>query len=91
MRLLPRASSAVLALPLAACVSAAPLELAHDHPASPNATSGLIGTPAAFDAYKTPTEFEARAAADASAPPTDHRGHGGMQHGSAPQPGGRTR
>jgi hypothetical protein len=91
MRLLPHASLAMLALGLTACVSAAPLELADDHPASPAAASGLIATPSAIEAYKSPDDFVARAAADASAPPSSHAGHGGhagMQRGSMQMGGG---
>jgi hypothetical protein len=91
VRPLPHAALATMALGLTACVSAAPLELADDHPANPAAASGLIATPSAIEGYKSPNDFIARATADANAPPSSHAGHGGhagMQRGSMQMGGG---
>jgi hypothetical protein len=77
MRLLPPAHLAALAFGLTACVGAAPLELADDHPANPKAASGLVDAPTAIGDYASADDFAARAAADA----TSAGGHGGMQHG----------
>jgi hypothetical protein len=79
-----------LALGLAACVSATPLELSPDNPANPRAPSGQVGGSTALDDYKSPTDFQARAAADRATsehamPSMQHGGMAGMQHGGAPQ------
>jgi hypothetical protein len=74
---------AAATLGLAGWVSAAPLQLPDDHPASPKASSGFVETPTAIADYKSADDFAARAAAAANAP----AGHGGvsgmsgMQHG----------
>jgi hypothetical protein len=64
---------------LAACVSAAPLQLPDDHPASPAAAAGLIDIPTAIAGYKSPDDFMARSAADTNAPAG---GRAGMRHDS---------
>lgn len=89
MKSLSALSLAAAAFGLAACISAAPLELSNDHPANPKGTAGLVATPAALEDYKTSDDFSARAAADAEAPAG---GHQGMQHGGmAMPPSGGTR
>jgi hypothetical protein len=80
-----RALALVGPLLVAGCISAAPLELADDHPAKPEASSGLVGIPTTLDGYKTVTDFAARAAAEPDSPGghAHHVGHAGMQHGAA--------
>jgi predicted small lipoprotein YifL len=73
---------AVAALGLAACMSATPLALPDDHPASPMAASGGVDTATAIANYKGADDFAARALAE-----THSGGHDGMQHGSMPSGG----
>ncbi len=87
------------ALALSACVAAAPLHVPEDHPANSKGPAGLTGSPVALDEYRTPKDFDARAAADANAPSGGHAGHGamnmpgmsGMQHGGMTMPPGGSR
>ena len=74
MRLPSKLALAAAALGLAACVSAAPLQLPDDHPASPTAAPALLDAPTAFADYKSADHF----AAGASAAATPSGGHAGM-------------
>jgi Cu/Ag efflux protein CusF len=65
---------------LAGCVEARPLHLADDNPASPRASEGLVASPAALEAYRTPEQFASAAAEDAKTAAGD--GMAGMNHGS---------
>jgi hypothetical protein len=73
MRSSSKLALAAAALGLAACVDAAPLQLPDDHPASPNAASGLIGTSTAIADYKGADDFAA-----SSADAMTSSGHAGM-------------
>jgi predicted small lipoprotein YifL len=91
MRLPRYLALAAAAVGLTACVSAAPLRLPDDHPASPKAAAGRVDTPTAIADYKGPDEFAARAAADAkssggrgSMPGMSGMKHGGMDQGAMP-------
>jgi hypothetical protein len=69
---------AAIALALSGCVSASPLVIGDDNPASPTATSGLVETSTAIDDYKSGEDFAGRAESDAKAQPPGHMSHGGM-------------
>jgi hypothetical protein len=67
-----------ITLALSGCVSAAPLVIGSDNPASPAATAGLVGTSTAIDDYKSVEDFAERTAGDASAQPPGQMWHDGM-------------
>jgi hypothetical protein len=67
-----------ITLALSGCLSAAPLVIGSDNPASPAATAGLVEASTAIDDYKSGEDFAGRAAADASAQPPAPMSHEGM-------------
>jgi Cu/Ag efflux protein CusF len=66
---------------LAGCVGTEALELGESHPANPRAAAASLAASAGLTAYRTPDDFAARLAADASTAP-------GPSHGAAHGSGG---
>ena len=89
MRSLSALALAAASLGLAACISATPLTLPDDHPASPKGAAGLVSAPTALEDYKTADDFAARSAADADAPASGQMQHQGMRLGGMAMPPSR--
>jgi hypothetical protein len=64
---------------LSGCIGGAPLSVADDNPASPNAASGPVDVPSVIAGYKSAADFETNAQIKASP-----GGHVGTEHGAMP-------